>query len=302
MLFESLRRRKEFLVLFSFGCVSCMVWLGILLPRSRAFEAVVLDVGQGDSILVRTPSGRTILIDGGGHNTRQNGGTIGLKVVGAFLRRQGINRLDVVVLTHPHEDHVQGLTRVIRDFPVGLILDAGIPHPSSAYRDFLQVAERKHIRYVRAVRGQMLDFGDGVKVRVLNPRQPHLTGTEDDVNNNSIVLRATYGQRALLFMGDASTAAENDILASGEVVRADFLKVGHHGSKDATSQRWVCSVKPSVAVISVGRNNPFGHPSLEVLQRLRSSGVRIYRTDVNGAVTVRIDPCRFQVLPFRGVR
>jgi competence protein ComEC len=298
MRIERLRAHQEPLALFSLVLLTGVIWLGVLLPRESALEAIVLDVGQADCIFVRTPSGKTILIDGGGRYDRQEGDTLGLKVIGPFLHRQGVNRLDVVVLTHPHEDHVQGLARVLQDFHIGMVLDPAIPHPSKAYRDFLSVVEDRRIPYRRAVRGQVIELGDGVEARVLHPPDPRLSDTDDDMNNNSVVLRITYGRHALLLTGDAGIEAEQDMLA-GQTVRADFLKVAHHGSDDGTSQEWALAVRPRVSAISVGKDNPFGHPSSDVVERLQAGGAKVYRTDRDGAITVRVTPLGMTVSAFK---
>jgi competence protein ComEC len=211
---------------------------------------------------------------------------MGMSVVEPFLRRQGINRLDMVILTHPHDDHVQGLVPVLRDFRIGMVLDPGIPHGSKAYQRFLAIIHDRHLPYHQAVRGQKIDFGDGVQAQVLSP--PPVSGdvSEDQVNDTSAVIRFTYGRRAILITGDAGFSTESDIIASRADVRSDVLKVGHHGSKYSTGDEWLSAVRPSVAVISVGRGNSFGHPSSETLQRLAAHQARVYRTDECGAVTV----------------
>ena len=243
-------------------------------------------MGQGDSALVRTPSGRTILIDGGGRPEQDDTDIIGMKVIEPFLRRQIVNRIDIVVLTHPHDDHIQGLIPVLRDFRVGMVLDPGIPHGSESYRRFLSMIQARHIPYRRAVRGQVISFGDGVEMGVLHP-PPELLATDDE-NDNSAVLRFTYGKSAVLFTGDAGEDAESDILASGADLRSDVLKVGHHGSGSSSSLAWLDAVRPRLAVISVGATNPFGHPSPDVLARLSSRKVRVLRTDQCGAVTLSL--------------
>lgn len=226
-----------------------------------------------------------MLVDGGGRSDDPKTDIIGPRVVEPFLRREGVNKIDLVVLTHPHEDHVQGLVSVVRDFRVGMVLDPGIPQGSKAYQEFLETVQRRRVPYRRATRGQEIDFGDGVHARVLNPGTIRLVGTEDDTNNNSVVLRITYGKSAILLTGDAGAEAETDIMASGASLGSDVLKVCHHGSLTGTSDEWLDAVKPRIAVISVGKNS-FGHPSKEVVQRLAGRGIKVYRTDRDGAITV----------------
>jgi len=248
-----------------------------------------LDVGQGDCAFIRTPSGRTMLVDGGGTaQADDDDESTGMKLVEPFLRRRIVNKIDVLVLTHPHDDHLRGLIPVVRDFRVGTVLDPGIPHGSEAYKRFLSVVEARRIPYRRAVRGQVIDCGDGVRATVLHPPNPLLA--TDDENDNSVVLRITYGSEALLLTGDAGADAESEIISSGATLTSSVLKVAHHGSSYSTSDRWLDAVRPEIAVISVGRSNSFGHPSHETLDRLTSRGIRVFRTDQSGAVTVTLRP------------
>ena len=284
MRIEKLRARKEWLAIVGLVVVTAGIWCGVLRNQHGVFRAVFLDVGQGDCVFVRTPGGRTVLVDGGGRKSEQSDGdAIGLRVVEPFLRREGVNRIDVLVLTHPHDDHVRGLIPVVRDFRVGMVLDSASPHGSESYRRFLSLVEARRISYRRAVRGQVIDFGDGVRAEVLNPAARPADRT-DDLNENSVVLRFTYGESSMLLTGDAGKDAERDILASGANVRSDLLKIGHHGSDSGTSDDWLEAVRPKFAVISVGKNNPFGHPSRDVLDRLSARGGEVYRTDRDGAV------------------
>jgi competence protein ComEC len=263
--------------------------------RVPTFKATFLDVGQGDCAFLRTPSGKTVLVDGGGSSERLQGGRVGYSTVVPYLRRQGANQIDVLVLTHPHDDHLQGLLPVIEGFRVGMVVDPAIPNPSKAYRKFLSVVKSRRISYHRAVRGQKIDFGDGVVAEVLNPPARRLTSTKDDTNSNSAVLRFVYGKSALLMAADSSVDSEADMLAARLRVKSDVLKIGHHGSSGSTSDRWLDAVKPRMAVISVGRNNPFGHPSQTVLDRLHARRIYVFRTDRNGAVTVRFTRTAFSM-------
>jgi len=293
MLTDKLRARKEWLAIVSLAVITVVIWWQALSASERVFSACFLDVGQGDCIFLRTPSGRTILVDGGGRLNAPYSDLMGMKVVTPILRREAVNRIDVMVLTHPHDDHVQGLVPVLRDFYVGMVLDPGIPHGSQSYRRFLSLVKARRVPYRRAMRGQTIDFGDGVRAEVLHPSLACLSGTSSDANNSSIVLRLTYGNSSLLLAGDADAEAEGDILASGVRVRSDILKVAHHGSNSATSDEWLDAVGARLAVISVGRSNPFGHPSRRVLDRLSARGISIRRTDRDGAVIVRFSPNAF---------
>lgn len=269
--------------------------------RARALTMTVLDVGQGDSIVLESPSGHTVVIDGGGqiesmrHMDEGGASDPGERVVVPFLRARGINRVDIVVLTHPHGDHVGGLRAVLRDENVGVVLDGQVqPYPSEAYAQFRQEIADEHIRAIKAMRGMRIDLGDGVTMDVLNPPPgtPYGIGTDDTtVNDDSIVLRVSYGKTRLMLDGDAEVEAEDNMLAAypASYLRANVLKCGHHGSRNASSDEWLDAVSPKIGVISCGLHNRFGHPHEESLERLSAHGVTLYRTDLDGAVTITDD-------------
>lgn len=268
-------------------------------------RVTVLDVGQGDSIAVETPGGHTLLIDGGGENNeaRADQTDVGLRVVVPYLRYRGINRVDVLVLTHPHGDHVGGLPAVLRAIPVGVILDGTVlPYPSPAYALFRGEAARRRIPVHAAQRGMTLDFGDGVTAEVLNPPadgMPYGTNPDDEtVNNYSAVLLLTYGRTRFLLTGDAETAAEDSMLAAYPDLRCDVLKAGHHGARNATGDDWLARLRPRYAAISCGQHNLFGHPSPATLERLAAHHVQTFRTDRNGAITFVSDGRAVTARPF----
>ena len=266
-------------------------------PDGGKLRVTAIDVGQGDSTLIQTPSGRTILIDGGGNSdeTDADASDVGVKVVVPFLSYLGINRLDVLVLTHPHGDHVGGLAAVLRAQEVGTVLDGTtLPYPSPAYRQFLAQVHRKDIPYARAVRGMRLDMGDGVTLHVLNPPPTPAfgtsavfgTGTDDAaINNYSASLLVQYGRTRFILTGDAQNEAEAAMLDAHADLACDVLKAGHHGSKNATGDDWLARLRPRQAVISCGRHNRFGHPAPATLARLDAHGVQTFRTDRQGAIT-----------------
>ena len=285
MLIERARRHKEWVAICILAIAALLIWSRVARYEPDELTATFLDVGQGDCAFIRTPSGHTMLIDGGGRADESSEST-GTRIVEPFLRRRVVNRIDVVVLTHPHDDHIRGLVPILRDFRVGAVLDPQIPHPSESYKRFLALITARRIPYHRAMRGQVIDFGDGVRAEVLHPPAGLLE--TDEENDDSVVLRITCGSESLLMTGDAGTAAEESMLESGLLVRSDVLKVAHHGSGYASGDRWLDAVHPKIAVISVGAGNQFGHPSRETLERLAKRGVRVLRTDEDGAVTVTL--------------
>ncbi len=273
---------KSKLVIALLFIVSIFIWNSQSVGQPPNQLAVtVLDVGQGDSILVEIPSGQKMLIDGGD-------GKAGKRVVVPVLKRKGINKLDIIVLTHPHDDHVGGLYDVLKDIKVDLVLEGGQPHTSSSYYRFLKIIEEKKIPYKLARAGQTINLGE-VKGYILNPTEPFLEGTNSDLNNNSVAIRLIYNKVKILLAGDIEKEGEGRILEFFPDLRADVLKAGHHGSKTSSSSEFLEGVKPKIAIISVGKRNNFFHPHPSTLERLRNHGIKIYRTDLNGAVMVKTD-------------
>lgn len=249
-----------------------------------------LDVGQGDSILIEPPGGKKILIDGGGvdriTDKQNDDDPVGEKVVVPFLHRKGINRLDLVILTHPHADHLGGLNKVLEEIKVDQVLDSGQVYNSQAYQRFRELVRANGIRYSIAQAGQVLNFGDNLKGYIFNPILPLLGNT----NSDSIVMRLVYGDISFLFTGDMEGNGEERILQSSVIsLQSTILKIGHHGSRTSTSDEFLRAVKPKLAVISVGKRNRYRHPHAPTLQKLNEFGIKVCRTDENGAVVVKTD-------------
>ncbi len=275
-------------------------------PRWSAgkLELTVLDVGQGDSLFVVSPHGKTMLIDGGGAfggfpgGEEHNGIDPGEEAVSPFLWSRGFQKLDVLALTHAHQDHIGGLTAILENFRVGTLW-IGREVQSSALTNFEKLAREKRIEIIHEIRGSPFSW-DGIETQVLWPEiAPEEVGTAPK-NNDSLVLRLKYGERSMMLPGDAEKQAENSILSdNGEAaLHADVLKVGHHGSKNSTMPRFLAAVHPSVAVISAGEENLYGHPNPELLERLTTAGVRILRTDRDGAVRVLTDGKNLEISCF----
>lgn len=258
-------------------------------------EATVLDVGQGDSVLVVSPHGHTLLIDGGGAFTgfpsrsERSGADPGEEAVSPYLWSRGFQRLDIVALTHAHQDHIGGLKAVIENFRIGKLW-IGREVPSASLANLEDLARRKGIAIEHESRAKAFSW-DGATGEFL---WPETTAASEDLtaaNNDSLVLRLSFGSQRILLPGDAEEQAERAILRenSAEAMHADVLKIGHHGGRNSSVPDFLAAVRPSLAIISAGADNPYGHPSPEVLQRLESAGVRVLRTDRDGAVHVTTD-------------
>ena len=205
-----------------------------------------------------------------------------------FLRRQGADALTAVIATHGHADHIGGLPAVIETFPPAYVLEPGQPLAQPLYLEFLAAVEASGARWQPARAGDRLQV-DGVLLDVLSPDSTWL-GLTLDVNEQSVVVRVTFGTERLLFTGDAGVPVETRL--AGRVGPVRLLKVGHHGSRSATSDAWLAELGPHEAVISVGRRNTYGHPAPEVLARLAEHGVAIMRTDRDGTITFSTDGTR----------
>jgi competence protein ComEC len=240
-----------------------------------------LDVGQGDAIALRSPGGRWLLIDGGPRGPQ---GDAGRRVVVPFLRSHGVTQLAAIVATHAHLDHFGGLPAVLDAFDPGYVLEPGQPVPDVGYLGFLSAVESDGAEWRPARRGDTLAF-DGVTIAVLSPDSGWVK-SQTDINEESVVLLVTYGRARLLFAGDAGIPTEAHL--AGLVGRVTLLKVGHHGSRGATSDSWLDELQPVDAVISVGAKNRYGHPAPETLNRLRRHGVTVLRTDERGTITFTV--------------
>jgi len=264
-------------------------------------EVTVLDVGQGDSIFVAFPDGHTMLVDGGGlpgsfyvRGVRP-GLDVGEDVVSPFLWSRGLKRIDVVALTHAHEDHLGGLAAVLRNFRVGQLW-VGRDVESSEYRGLLVEARERAVPVVHRIKGDAFDWG-GVRGRVLWPADNDTVDSPS--NDDSLVLRLEDGGQALLLTGDIERPVENALTRDDDAaLSAQFLKVPHHGSKTSSTQGFLDAVHPQFAAISVGDGNSFGQPGPDVVARIEAEGTRLYRTDRDGAITTLADGRNLQVTTF----
>ena len=237
-------------------------------------DVYYIDVGQGDASLV-VCDGHAMLIDGG-HEKQSD-------KIYSFLKKKGIAHLDYIVATHPDNDHIGGLSGALNYATVDKALSPVESDDSEAFQNFLKYLERQNLTITVPKAGEQFTLGSAA-VTVLGP----VLKTGED-NNNSLVLRVVYGKRSFLFTGDAEKEEEASILDANEEVKSSVLKVGHHGSASSTSQAWLEAVHPSAAVISCGAKNEYGHPTEEVLKRLKETGMQVFRTDLQGDIQIYVE-------------
>lgn len=231
-----------------------------------------LDVGQGDCTLIQTPAEKNILIDAGTPDSYNK--------IKTYLDERGITRLDVVVATHPHSDHIGSLPKIIDHYAVGAVYAPKVEAETKLYQRFLESVAKKGLKIDVAKAGVTIDLGDGIQVKMYSPVEDKVY---KELNDYSPVMKLTYGETAFVFTGDAEKAAEADALSfGGRELQADVLKVGHHGSYSSTNPDFFRTVNPDYAVISLGRDNTYGYPHHETLETL--SHTTTYRTDTDGDV------------------
>lgn len=269
-----------------------IVWQYQQPPADTVLAVTFLDVGQGDAILIETPSDRRILIDGG----KPSGNVVrALSNVLPWYERT----IDAIILTHPDDDHGGGLVEVARRYRVGRILYTGVVSDTASYNALIAEAQTERIPLTIIDQPQIIDLGDGARLHIVYPLASVAGQRAASLNDTSITARLVYGDISFLFTGDLEVAGEEALLASGQPVAADVLKIGHHGSDSSTSAAFITAVAPRYAVVSVGSDNDYGHPSLRVLRRLERAGAAIWRTDTQGSIEMRTDGT---VLEVRGGR
>lgn len=243
--------------------------------NSDMLEVHFIDVGQGDSTLI-IQGDKSMLIDAGTNESHE--------IVEEYLKAQGIQKLDYIVGTHPHEDHIGGLDDVIKNFDVDNILFPKAISTTKTFESFINAVKDKGMKLTNPIVGQEYELGKA-RFKILAPNSEKY----DELNNYSIVLKLSFGNVNYLFTGDAQKESEEEILNNGIDIKSDVIKIGHHGSSTSTSSKFLNAVNPKYAVISLGKDNSYGHPHKEIITRLKISDIKIYRTDENGTIVSKTD-------------
>ena len=259
-----------FFIIFSMGCSS-----NSSVSVNNQLKVHFIDVGQADSILIQQGN-NSMLIDAGNNGDSET--------VKNYLSNQGITKLDYVIGTHPHENHIGGLDYVINSFEIGNIYMPKVTSTTKTFTDVIDSIKAKGMKITTPVPGDSFKLGEA-DCKILAPN----SASYDDLNNFSIVIKVTFGNNTFMFDGDAESISETEMLNKGFDVKADVLKVGHHGSNSSTSAEFLKKVSPKYAVISVGKDNDYGHPNKETMERLKDSGIVVYRTDECGTIICTSD-------------
>ncbi|MDR3540915.1 MAG: ComEC/Rec2 family competence protein [Desulfosporosinus sp.] len=236
-----------------------------------------IDVGQGDSILIQIPNGKNVLIDAGNNGDANT--------ITSYLKKQSVSKLDIVIATHPHEDHIGSMNTVINTFDIGQVIMPKKDSTTQTYKALITAIQNKGLKITEAKAGLKLDLGPEVNALLIAPNSV----SYEDVNNYSAVLKLSYGTNTFLFEGDAQEQSENEMINAGFNLKADVLKVGHHGSNTSSSSAFLAKVQPKFAVISVGKGNSYGHPAKVTIDHLTNIGAKVFRTDISGTIVAESD-------------
>ena len=257
----------------------------------------VLNIGQGDSILIQTGE-KTVLVDTSDVDERDK--------LRTELKKADVKKIDTIILTHPHADHIGGMDVLLDEYPVGMVYDNGMPSTSKLFLGYVKKLKEKKIERKGLVAGDRIDLGGGAVFEVLGPsaelvKEGNVKGYKHDPNNESVVGRLVFGDFTMMLTGDAEKKEEEAILAGGSAnVQSKILKSGHHGSKTSSSADFLRAVKPEAALISCGVNNDYGHPHKETMKKYHALNIPIYVTAENGTITVTSDGKTYKITPERG--
>ncbi len=273
-----LKNLKIFFLLGLAGSV-VLIWYAVFAESDQRLTVAFLNVGQGDAILINTPGDQQILIDGGPNKQV----LAELSKVMPFYDRS----LDVVIATHPDQDHISGLLDVLERYEVDFVMEPGVESETTVYKELEKLVDEKQIKKILARRGMKLVLDDNAYLLILFPDRDV---SKMDTNDASIVAKLVYGNTSFLFTGDSPRKIEDYLLAiDKEGLDVDVLKVGHHGSRTSTGEEFLSAVSPEFAAIQVGKGNRYGHPHAEVLDNLRAAGVKILRNDLMGTILLPSD-------------
>ena len=281
-----LQKKKQIGILICLFLIAVMVWIFVFTEARVGFLKVkFLDVGQGDAEFIETPDKKQVLIDGGPD----------LSVLEKLGRAMPFydRYIDLIILTHPEADHLNGLIEIVKRYNIGAIIMTGVFRNTGQYKEFLNIIKNKKISVYLAKSGGEIDFGNNIKMDILYPFDNLKGKVISDSNNTSIVAKLIYGNFETLFTGDIEKGVENKLIKSGLNLKSDILKIAHHGSKTSSGEEFLKAVNALMAVIEVGKDNRYSHPHQEVLERLKN--LQIFQTSRDGDIKIISDGENFLV-------
>ncbi|ENY8961045.1 TPA: MBL fold metallo-hydrolase [Clostridioides difficile] len=258
--------------------LSILIIISLLIgcDKKSLLSIHIIDVGQGDSILVQTPTNKNILIDGGDEDSEN--------IIISYLRQKRIKTIDIIIATHPDSDHIGSLDNIIKKFNVNSIYMPEQSTDSEAYQNLINSCTDKNLSIQHLYKNDVLNIDNNINIYVLSPSY-----IQEESNLNSIVFKLTFNDNSFLFMGDAEEENEKEILHSFKLNNINFIKIGHHGSNSSSSLEFIKKISPDIAAISCGYKNQYGHPHREVINNLKQNHVSIYRTDRIGDIVFYSD-------------
>lgn len=269
-----------------------VAWLGSAAAFAADLTLHIFDVGQGDGMLILSPTGKTVLVDGGPPEARAK--------LAARIKELVHGPIDLMIMTHPHADHLGGLEAVLDAVGARIFMEPGFDHPSPLYNHLLEALEKKKVPLKIGEAGRNIDLGGGASMHLLAPSKPFLRNTRSDVNACSIVFRMTYGSTSFFLAADSEDETEQRILATGETLASDVYKVAHHGSRHSSSGALLERIHPKIAVVSVGARNDYGHPTRAALERLEAVNAQVLRTDLEGEIVLKSDGAKVTYVTEKG--
>lgn len=260
-------------ITFTYTIYNSSIKASLVFPSKDKLLIHYIDVDQGDAILIQF-NDKNLLIDSGPENKRAL----------SYLKKQNVKKLDYVVATHPHDDHIGSMSSIIKSFSVGRFYAPKVTSNTDAFKDMVSALNQKQLKISPVTSETKLDLSKDLYCYIIPPSTNY-----DNLNNYSLVIKLAYGNTSFLFSGDAEVLREEEILSKGYNINADVIKIGHHGSKSSTSQKYLDEVNPKAAIISCGKGNDYGHPHKETLLKLKEKGIITFRTDVHKTVVLESD-------------
>ncbi|OGZ17464.1 MAG: hypothetical protein A2Z78_00800 [Candidatus Nealsonbacteria bacterium RBG_13_36_15] len=284
-----MRKNNSIFIIFSFLVfLNIFAWIIVYdLNKPRFLEVSFFDVGQGDAIFIKTPQRHQILIDGGPDSTILE--KLGQEM--PFWDRS----IDMIILSHPEHDHMAGLIEVLKRYEINYILWTGIKRDTAEYEEWEKLIKEEKAKIIIAKVGQRIKLTENIYLDIFYPFDNLEDQEVKNTNDTSIINLLAFAQHSFLFTGDIDKSVEKELIEKNVDLTADILKISHHGSKTSTSKEFIEKISPEITVISAGRDNKYGHPHQEVLERLENYGIRILRTDLDGDIKIISDGINYKI-------